>query len=709
MMRLFDHQIGVVLGTLLRDADPWAVYIVAIYGSIFALFGTHPLRVTDEKKFHQLALIHLRQFLLTSFVLIFCVVFFITYLISHRFYGDWEYWNVFSQTVLYALSDSWPIIPLCWSISWLSAFTWHRQITPYISNVMRRYRIRQSGDELSDIRVEQRSLASKNFDPQKFYKDGWMFLGLDGKGEPIYEKDADFCSRNMKTIGPTQTGKGVAMGVIIDQAVRKGWTVFFVNPKPDRFIPNIMREACEAAGRRAPVQVDLNGVGAGKYGPFIAGTPRQRRERLLYAAGLNDDGGQADFYKAGERSIVDKILGKWDGSISHLNTLLHPRSSGDVDEAENAGEIFNKTTRLRSYLSEWLAHPPLDVGPNRGFSIARTIAENGVAHIVSHTREKLVKTMTTVLLIDLIQSIEALGNQPRKHILVVVDEVKFMISDTLAAGLATVLDKGCNMIVAYQTVNDLLALEDKKLNARAISQAVDVNCKYTLCYRAVDAETAEWAAQRSGSVQKKVAAMEKVVQNRMGAEHWENERTMRNQEEYLLPENTFLSLPDRVAGFYRPNGLAQLMYTCWVPVKSMLEPVETKQKAAAPAPSERPAKPASQAHKSERIEPTINESAADPASNAEPSPDPEPDIEAQKAKLRESLKKITDPKPKKPRKPTIDANAALDELLTQAHIAPAAKPAAEDPPAPADARSDVDAPSIGRDDVDRLNEDLSKL
>lgn len=712
MIRLFDQQVGEVLGTILRNADPWAVYIVAIYASILALIGTHPVRVTDEKKLTHLLMIHLRQFLLISFFAFSAAIFCITYLISRRYYGDNEYWSVFYLTVLRALMDAWPIIPLCLTISWLSAFIWHRQVAPYLSNLHRRFRIRQSGDELSDIRVEQQSLKSKNFDPTKFYKDGFMFLGLDDEGKPIHVKDADFCSRNFKVIGPTQTGKGVVMGVIVDQAIRKGWTTIFVNPKPDKFIPNIMREACEKAGRRAPVQVDLNGVGAGKYGPFVAGTPRQRRERLLYAAGLNDDGGAADFYKAGERSIVDKLMPKWDGSIDHLNRLLHPRSSDEVEGAESANEIFAKTARLRSYVTEWMSHAPIDVGPDRGFNIARTIAENGVAHIVSHTREKLIKTMTTVLLIDLIQSIEALGHQPRKHILVVVDEVKFMISDTLAAGLATVLDKGCNMIVAYQTVNDLLSLDDKKLNAKAIAQAVDVNCKYTLCYRAVDAETAEWAALRSGTVQKKIAAMEKVEQNRMGAEHWSQERMMKSQEESLLSENKFLSLPDRVAGFFHPDGLAKLMYTCWVPIRDFREPVEPKAKGAAKVETPvavEPMRPSSAPVRTEPIvtEEGIAEVAAQGSQGSQGSQASEinPVSEEKKAELREKMNRLKVPKTKKPTKATIDANAALNELLSAAHT----------PNAPTKSElllDDIAADALAEDqrsDVDTLNDDLSNL
>lgn len=717
MGNLLNHNIHAWLGFLVSNIDPGLTYLLAAYGSIFALIGTHPIRVTDEKKLAELALIHVRGLLFATLVGIILLVIYLAYYLSRKMYGSDEYWLVFVELAKSAMASSWPVIPLFMTISWLTAFTWHRVLTPYLSNLSRRYRIRQSGDELSDIRVERSKLKSKDFNPRKFYKEGFMFLGLDDSGNPIMVPDKDFITRNMKVIGPTQTGKGVVMGVIIDQAIRKGWTTIFVNPKPDKFIPNIMRESCAAAGRKAPIQVDLNGVGSGKYGPFVAGTERQRRERLLWATGLNDDGGAADFYKANERSVLDKLLPRWDGSLESLHRLLHPKKSGSLDEVATNSEIFKQTARLRSYVTEWRSHKPLAVEAGRGFDIARTIRENGVAHIVSHTRDKLVKAATTVMLMDLIQSVEGLGSEPHKHVLVVVDEVKFVLSETLAAGLATVLDKGCNMIIAYQTLNDLLNLEDKRLNAKMIQQAVEVNCKYTLCYRAEDSDTAEWAAIKSGEINKKVAMMEKVEQNRMGAEHWANERTLRTEKENLLTSNKFLSLPDRTAGLFSPDQNAQLLYTCWVPIKEQRNPVEMKVQAVAAETETGEVTPPLAAQElaadtlpGGRREPTFVEEepalvAAEPEIQPALEVPPEKDLQAiehKREELRAKLKTIS------PAVATIDPKAELDGLLSAAHGKSKKKNSPPEQRAPEpDARSET--PTISSEDLKRLSEDLSKL
>lgn len=91
----------------------------------------------------------------------------------------------------------------------------------------------------------------------------------------------------------------------------------------------------------------------------------------------------------------------------------------------------------------------------------------------------------------------------------------------------------------------------------------------TISYRANDDETAEWVSLQTGTVQKSVTKLEKVETNRGGAEEWSAERSVGQAEEQLIPANQLLSLPPRVGALIRPNTLATLLYTCWIPVKEM--------------------------------------------------------------------------------------------------------------------------------------------
>ena len=111
-------------------------------------------------------------------------------------------------------------------------------------------------------------------------------------------------------------------------------------------------------------------------------------------------------------------------------------------------------------------------------------------------------------------------------------------------------------------------LPDKSLNADSIRGGIDTNTQVTLSYRANDFETAKWVSDQTGLGQKTVTKMEKVDVNKAGAEVWGEERSVGQVEENFITTNQLLSLPPRVSALIRPNTLATLLYTCWIPVKS---------------------------------------------------------------------------------------------------------------------------------------------
>lgn len=569
-------------------ANPWFAVSLSVFLITLIILGISPIRVTDEKKALDLAKIHIR-YMMVIFTAVLCPLFFVMmFMVSTKYFGSTKYWDSLIQEISDSLGILWPLIGMSVIGSTMWRFYYLRAIRPFISQLIRRHNIKQSADTLSDIRVEQATLKPKQFDPRSYYKDGFFFHGLNEMNEPIYEKDSDWKKRHKKIVGPSQTGKGVKLGVELDQAIRKGMCVFFFDQKPDDFIYDIMRESCEECGREAPIVVDLNGVGIGNYGPFLHGTDRDRRARVLYAFGLESTGQQADYYKTRARNALDEVFDKWDGSLVGLNKLLHPKgaSFGDEDQlldGNASADLFEKSENIRDALKEWMALKPLCAEKGRGLDIERCIREKRVVYVRGSITDKLVKKAETVMIMDLMQTVLRNGKRDH-HTYVSIDEVKFVVSDILAAGLATVLSKGVSCSIAYQSLANLLSLEDKTLNAEAIKSEIEINTKTTICYQAADNETADWAAELSGTIQKTVAKMEEVEINSMGAEEFTNSKRLTREEEYLIPPNKIKQLPERVAVLYQPNELAQMLYTCWIPVKNMkgipLRETITQEKAA---------------------------------------------------------------------------------------------------------------------------------
>lgn len=538
-----------------------AIFSGSIGGLLF--LGIVPLTTKEDATTGEVfSALTRRALLLTLFIFLPLILLYV-YFFSTKLTGNSDYFRYFFKETIYGFRGSWALYVAILAGTLTFKFSMERIIEPYLSYLIRKYRVRQSSEKLSDIRSEFGRLKSKNYDPRKYFKDGYMFLGLDEDNKPIYETDEDFKTRHIKFIGPTQTGKGVIQGLIIYQSILKGWCVGFFDIKPDDFIYSIMCKACKEAGRPLPVVVDLNGAGPGSYNMFTNGTSRDIVSRIQAAVNVIDKGTSADFYSAEERALMIDIEEHFDGSLKTLEQLL----LGKMPNGESRPEYYDMTKKSRAYVKEMKGHKPINPKKGRGFNVDKTLKANAVFYIRGSITDKLIKKAQTIMLMDIIQSVIRLGKRDT-HFYLAIDEVKFIVSDMLSTGLSTVLSKGMNMSVAYQTPSNLLNLEDSTLNAKAIKSEIEVNTLTTLSYRAADDETAEWAAGLTGTRNKSVIRSEGVDYGRMGAEKYTGQKQMHQEQEELIPMNRMKALPIRAGALMRPNCLAVVLFTCWIPLNA---------------------------------------------------------------------------------------------------------------------------------------------
>jgi len=318
-----------------------------------------------------------------------------------------------------------------------------------------------------------------------------------------------------------------------------------------------MKRAAKESGR-AFIECDLNEEGRGKYAPFLGGTKRDRRARLLYALGLQDSGTDADFFKAAEREVIDQLFSSWDGQLKSLKHILI-----------NDKRLSEATKRTQSYLNEWLSISTFspDTRKNKtGLSIERCLMENAVIYIRGNLDDDVINSACSVLMMEIVQECKRLSDVKKGHTFLAVDEVAFLINERFADALATVASFDCNILLAYQSEGDLLNLKDKSQNADAISSRIKTNCKYSLYYMAQDFDTAQVMADDSGIIQKAVTRSEKVTIGRHMSETWGKERDIHRVEENLITTNKARMLPERVGILYRPSTNATMCYTCWIDV-----------------------------------------------------------------------------------------------------------------------------------------------
>ncbi len=559
----FSHTITNWFNLAADWVDPWWWVSTAALLFLITLFGVWPLRAHPEFTQAQAVAVVFRKTLL--FLVIIAAVFPVLLFLVASGLPLRQVPSNFSVDFVDMLYAYWTL-PVAAVISGYTAkFIYLRYGIPYVSAFIRRFRVIQSSDQESDIRREIGKYEPVNFIPSDYYKPNKVFLGLDEQDKPFYIALDDFRSTHMQIVGPTRSGKGVLLGGIVDQIIRRNDSVFLIDPKLDKFIPHIMAAAAEAAGRKF-VYLDLNGVGQGKWAPFKGGDDRDRRARIVSAFNLQGRGTDADVYLARERRVVDQVMKTTNGSIPAMLDYIREH------------ELEDRASRFSDGLREWAEVATFKPPKNKGFSIRRSLLENAVVYIRGSIKDHVIRDATRIFIIELMQEIAALKEARQKHLTVAVDEVRFVISDALVDALATVAGFGANIITAYQSILDLRNLPDKTMNALATEQSVNVNSQIKVLYRAPDYETAEWGARLSGTQFKTVARMEKTDIGRYGEEKWGDTRMMHQVEENIIAENSLLALKPRVAAVYQPGKLTSICRTSWVPVTKQYTPKESANK-----------------------------------------------------------------------------------------------------------------------------------
>jgi hypothetical protein len=425
-----------------------------------------------------------------------------------------------------------------------------RKASPWLSKIRKKATIEQATESLSDIRNIGDLIKPKHFIPETYYREGFIFFGLDDNSEPIYLELDIFLSNHSQIMGPSGSGKGTEFGCILDQLIWQGITVFYSDPKPDKYIPHIMFQRAKAMGRNF-VYFSLHDDEPGEWGPFIGGTEHDARERMGAIFGIGKDtGDNSSIHKVRELRMVKDAL----------------RKTRTVDGLFEYCELEKEDSRITTELDIWRSYRSV-CATSSGFSIAESLKRGDVVYIKGSLTDKVMKSAFKAMMLESVQEIVALEKVDKPRAVWLWDEVSFYVSSETPQSLATIRQFGMVMGLAYQSDKDMTALEDKSINTDYVYNGVNVNCQIKLIYGGWDSNTAKFISELSGTIYKEVTTMTEVEANEAAAETWGKKSTVTKEEEALLSENLIKRLPPKICIFLRPGGLPQLCYTAHVPIE----------------------------------------------------------------------------------------------------------------------------------------------
>jgi len=402
----------------------------------------------------------------------------------------------------------------------------------------------------TDIRTVSKALPGKlesTYNPEKFFqpKKG-MFVGINERKRPIYISTSDWRSSHVQIVGTTGSGKGVAAGVLLAQAVQQGEAVVVIDPKSDEFLPAVMNSRASKAN--VPfVYVDLSGSKA-QWNPFLGKSEQEIEELLTAGLGMGDTGSDADVYRVEDRRVARRFASFCRQNPGPIHKQFADFFAANQDLVESARKFY-------ADLEELVFTPCLKA--TISIDISELLASGAVIYVRGSTRNPRILKLQKIFLLSCMQAIECRDRATARHVVLFLDEFKYVLSRPALEALGAIRDKRAHVVVAHQTLGDLQDC-GRDLTAQAVIGAVVENCAIKLAYMARDPETAMWLSKLSGTML--VDDETRTIERNLGLTEKQSQRTLRQAERPYIDVNQLYMLPKRTAVLFGV-GHAQFIYT----------------------------------------------------------------------------------------------------------------------------------------------------
>lgn len=390
--------------------------------------------------------------------------------------------------------------------------------------------------------------AQNTYSPEKYFntKRG-IFFGLNEQKQPVYITWDKWRKSHVDVIGTTGSGKGVAAGTLLTQAVAAGECVVIVDPKNDEFLPHVMHKAAQEAD--VPyLYIDLQAE-APQWNPIEYKNATEIEELLSAGFSLGEKGTDADFYRLDDRRaarIFANIAYNQETTLLDTLRLL----------IEQQPEIAELGKKFVSDLEEIGLVPA--VNTVHGVDLGKLIQQGAVIYVRGSMRNPRILKLQRIFVLSMMQHIEARERDSARHVCLFMDEFKYLISRPALEALGAIRDKRAHVMLAHQSLGDLRDCP-ADLDADSVVASVNENCTIKLAYAVKDPDTADWLARMSGLIL--VDDEIRQVKTNVGLTETRNgERTLRQAERTLIDTNMLQALPDRCAVLFGA-GLAQFFFT----------------------------------------------------------------------------------------------------------------------------------------------------
>ncbi|WP_092483542.1 hypothetical protein [Candidatus Ichthyocystis hellenicum] len=313
--------------------------------------------------------------------------------------------------------------------------------------------------------------CQKTFETGKYinHKKG-VFIGLTTDNYPLFWPLEQLQKNHIAFIGESGCGKTMAATNIIAQCT-KNFNECSIIFDPKRDLQMINTLYTYLAEENKFHILDLSPQAPPQINPFQDALPADIEMMLISAFQLHNSGNAGvDFYRGEDRDAA-----RLSSNIIYQNKMCFPEF---LEHAGKIKEIYKKHAFWRE--CQQLGFLPA-LQAHSGMSLADAIQPGHILYVIGNTSQPRVQSAMRLILQIIIQILEKRDLKKCPSVGLFIDELRYVLSETMLTSLSTIRDKNVHLLLAFQDVGNLL--ESTSVNPKAVESIVMTNTSIKFIYR----------------------------------------------------------------------------------------------------------------------------------------------------------------------------------------------------------------------------------
>lgn len=382
---------------------------------------------------------------------------------------------------------------------------------------------------------------TKNFKVQQYFKENYLFHGIDESNKPIYTPLNESLDGHFTIIGGSGMGKGVLTRTYLAQTIRHKISHIVFDPKPDGFMFNACKSFSNQANKKIHI-IDLDSntpqislfksIDKEAFKNIFMSTLELQKQKQTNAR---------VYAERAERMLFEIAETVYKENITPIELYHDMNEKVDHNGEETLNNLFYYLNKCNVFNTK------------KGLDLSTSI-ERGETIFIRCSNAKstdVSRKIAQVVFSTVFEHIKKRDKTDATPCILVIDEFKFVMNTSIMDNLATIRDQKGTLIFNFQDISNFTTSPNEALRNPAYAKELLSNSHFIAIHNVNDIELCKIIQQRAGkSTYHK--AFEEDTSNTGGVGETSAHRRFTTHVEYVLTENEISTGGKRTAILLSP-------------------------------------------------------------------------------------------------------------------------------------------------------------